>query len=82
MKYSIMRLLIFVFSVLVIMLGSYLYSVYPGLEIALWLVSPIIAGLVSLAFTNTIDAEVQERVNKILEEAEATKENDDEQIPE
>ena len=82
MKHSLKRLLLFIFSVLIIMLGTHLYSMYPGLEIVLWLISPIIAGIISLAFTNTIDAEVQERVNQILEEAEAAKENDEEQTPE
>lgn len=83
MKYALIRLLLFVVSVLVILFGNYLYLTYPSIEIALWILAPIAAALVAWAFTSTIEAEVQDRVNEILDEVhEGSTGEKDEQAPE
>lgn len=79
MKYSLIRLFLFVVALAVILIGQYVYAMFPSLDIALWIFAPIVAALISWAFTSTIDAEVQEKVKQILDEAPEECSKDDEQ---
>lgn len=83
MKYSLIRLFLFVVALAVILIGQYIYAMFPSLDIALWIFAPIVAAIISWAFTSTIDAEVQEKVKQILDEApEECSKNDEQKTPE
>ncbi len=83
MKYSLIRLFLFVVALAVILIGQYVYAMFPSLDIALWIFAPIVAAIIAWAFTSTIDAEVQEKVKQILDEApEECSKDDEQQTPE
>lgn len=83
MKYSLIRLFLFVVALAEVLVGQFVYTTFPGLEIAIWLFAPIAAALIAWAFTSTIDAEVQEKVKQILDEAtEESSKDDEQQTPE
>lgn len=83
MKYSLIRLFLFVVALAAVLVGQFVYATFPGLEIAIWLFAPIAAALIAWAFTSTIDAEVQEKVKQILDEAtEESSKDDEQQTPE
>lgn len=79
MKYTLTRLFLFLASILLVLVGQHVYSLFPGIEIALWIFAPIVSALIAWAFTSTIDAEVQEKVKQILDEASEESSKDDEQ---
>lgn len=83
MKYSLIRLFLFVVALAVILIGQYVYAMFPSLDIALWIFAPIVAAIIAWAFTSTIDAEVQEKVKQILDESqEGCSKNDEQKTPE
>lgn len=76
MKYTLIRLLLFIVTVGAISIGSVLYTYSPGMEILIWFLSPIFAALIAWAFRATIDAQVQERVDEILKSTSAEQDDD------
>lgn len=82
MKYSLIRLFLFLIALALVLIGQYIYAIHPGMEIVLWLFAPIASALIAWAFTSTIDAEVQEKVKQILDEAEECSKDDEQQTPE
>lgn len=83
MKYALIRLFLFAVIVVLVSVGQFVYLQFPELEIALWLLAPVVAAIVAWAFTSTIDAEVQEKVQQILDESpEECSKDDEQQTPE
>ena len=70
MKYTFARLGLFVIVCLGILIGTSLVEFYPGIEIAMWLITPIFAALVALGASKINEAQTSEGVRKVLEKDE------------